>query len=82
MVAPLVLSVLALLVVAGLVWAALTHERADETERFNRAREITTSWADPSLTADRPEGYDYTGERADAPEAVLVPDDGRDRRHR
>ena len=44
MVAPLVLSVLLLLVVSGLVWAALTRERTDEFERFNRARAITSSW--------------------------------------
>ena len=53
MVAPIVLSVLLLIVVAGLAWAVLSHERTDETERFNRAREITTSWADPSKTEDR-----------------------------
>jgi hypothetical protein len=48
MVAPLVLSVLLLLLVSGLAWAVLSHERVDETERWNRAREITSSWADPS----------------------------------
>jgi hypothetical protein len=47
MLAPLVLSVLIVLVVGGLVWAAMTRERPDETERFNRARAITSSWADP-----------------------------------
>jgi hypothetical protein len=72
MVAPLVLTVLLLLFVTGLVWVAFTHERTDETERFNRAREITSSWADPSLTAD-PEPVQ---------EPVRVPDDEAERRHR
>jgi hypothetical protein len=69
MVAPLLLTVVLLLVVAGLAWLALTHERVDETDRFNRARLITSSWAetDPSvwLGEERPvrvpddEGVDY-----------------------
>jgi hypothetical protein len=46
MVAPLLLIVVLLLVIAGLAWLALTHERVDETDRFNRARLITSSWAD------------------------------------
>ena len=54
MVAPLVLAVLLVVVVASLVWLVLVHERTDETERFHRAREITTSWAygDPVLVPD------------------------------
>jgi hypothetical protein len=51
MVAPLLLTIVLFLVVAGLAWLALTHERVDETDRFNRARLITSSWAetDPSV---------------------------------
>jgi hypothetical protein len=66
MLAPIVFSVLLITVVAGLAWAVLTHERTDETERFNRARELTTSWADPSKTQ----------------EPALVPDDERDGQQR
>jgi hypothetical protein len=49
MVAPLLMTVLALLVVAGIAWVALSRDRVDETARFNRAREITSSWADPDI---------------------------------
>ena len=70
MLAPLVLSVLIVVVVAGLVWAAMTRERPDETERFNRARAITSSWADPEAPST-PLG-----------EPVTVPDDVRDKRQR
>jgi hypothetical protein len=41
------LTAAAVLVVGLLVWALVRHERVDETERFHRAREITTSWAAP-----------------------------------
>ena len=37
----------AVVVVGSLGWGALRRERADETERFHRAREITSSWAAP-----------------------------------
>jgi hypothetical protein len=47
MAATVALSALALLILFGLGWTVLRHERADETERFQRAREITTSWAEP-----------------------------------
>ena len=62
MVAPLVVSVLLLVLVAGLVWAVLAHERTDETERFNRAREITSSWAgaEPVLVPDDAPGHEQT----------------------
>jgi hypothetical protein len=46
-VATVALSAAAVVVVGLLVWAFLRHDRADETERFHRAREITTSWAAP-----------------------------------
>ncbi len=47
MVLTTVLLLLAAGVLAGLVWGVLRHERTDETDRFNRAREITSSWAEP-----------------------------------
>jgi hypothetical protein len=71
MVAPVLMILTVLLVLVGLVRLALGHERVDETDRFNRAREITTSWAD----ADHPAWLDLTdGEhgpepRVDAPDA-------------
>lgn len=46
MVTPLVLLLVAVIVVV-LLWGVFRHERTDETERFNRAREITSSWAEP-----------------------------------
>lgn len=72
MLAPLVLSVLIVVVVVGLVWAAMSRERPDETERFNRARAITSSWADPA--AD-PEADPAAGTLLGEP--VTVPDDVR-----
>jgi hypothetical protein len=58
----------AVVVVGSLGWGALRRERADETERFHRAREITSSWAAPgprfqTVPADWP-GDDRTEERA------------------
>ena len=77
MLAPLVLSVLIVLVVAGLVWAAMTRERPDETERFNRARAITSSWAD--LEADPEADPQVDPQVASKPlgEPLTVPDDVR-----
>jgi hypothetical protein len=43
----LALCALALVVVIGLAWSVLVRERTDETERFHRASEITSSWAEP-----------------------------------
>ena len=43
----LVLLLLAAVVLVGLVWGVLRIDHVDETERFHRAREITTSWAEP-----------------------------------
>jgi hypothetical protein len=40
------LSVLVLAALITLVWA-LSRSRVDETERFNRARSITSTWAAP-----------------------------------
>jgi hypothetical protein len=37
----------AVLVLCSLAWGVLRRERTDETERFHRAREITSSWAAP-----------------------------------
>jgi hypothetical protein len=45
--ATVAISAAAVVVVGLLVWAFVRHDRADETERFHRAREITTSWAAP-----------------------------------
>ena len=58
----------AVVVVGSLGWGALRRERADETERFHRAREITSSWAAPgprfqTVPADWP-GDDGAEERA------------------
>jgi hypothetical protein len=58
----------AVVVVGSLGWGALRRERADETERFHRAREITSSWAAPgprfqTVPADWP-GDAGTEERA------------------
>ena len=77
MLAPLVLSVLIVVVVVGLVWAAMSRERPDETERFNRARAITSSWADPQ--ADPLTGMQTDPEALGTPlgEPVTVPDDVR-----
>ena len=47
MLTTIALTAAAVLVVGLLVWALVRHERVDETERFHRAREITTSWAAP-----------------------------------
>jgi hypothetical protein len=42
------LLLLATVAVLGSVgWGVLRHERVDETERFHRASEITSSWAAP-----------------------------------
>ena len=41
------LLVAAVLLIGSLGWGALRHERVDETARFHRAREITSSWAEP-----------------------------------
>lgn len=77
MLAPLALSVLIVLVVVGLVWAAMTRERPDETERFNRARAITSSWADPE--ADPEAALEADPQVASKPfgEPLTVPDDVR-----
>ena len=69
MVAPLLLAALVVLCVAGLAWLALTREHVDETDRFNRARAITNSWADPASLPSEPQ-------------AQRVPDDERDEQHR
>ena len=81
MLATLVLSVLIVVVVVALVWAAMSRERPDETERFNRARAITSSWADPQ--ADPPAGMQADPE-AGTPrgEPVTVPDDVRSEQQR
>jgi hypothetical protein len=42
------LAVLAALVVGGLVWLVLRRERLDDGQRFSKAREITSSWANGS----------------------------------
>ena len=56
------LSALALVVLIGLAWGALRHERTDETDRFHRASEITSSWAEPGphfqTVPDVPAGRD------------------------
>jgi hypothetical protein len=57
-----VLLLLALAVLAGLGWGALRHERTDETERFNRAREITSSWAEPGPRYQTVPAYDESGQ--------------------
>lgn len=57
----MVLTLVLLTAVAGLGrlgWGALRQDRPDETERFHRAREITSSWAEPgprlqTVPADR-----------------------------
>jgi hypothetical protein len=51
MAVPLLLTALVLLCLAGLTWLALTREHVDETDRFNRARDITNAWADPAPAA-------------------------------
>jgi hypothetical protein len=56
-----VLLLLALAVVAALGWGVLRHERSDETERFNRAREITTSWAEPGPHLQTVPAWDERG---------------------
>ena len=61
---PTVLLLLALAVIAGLGWGVLRYERTDETERFNRAREITSSWAEPGPRFQTVPAYDEA-ERAD-----------------
>ena len=78
MLAPLALSVLIVAVVAGLVWAAMTRERPDETERFNRARAITSSWADPMADPMA----DPEAPSTSLGEPLMVPDDVRDKRQR
>ncbi len=60
---PTVLLLLALSVIAGLGWGVLRYERSDETERFNRAREITSSWAEPGPRFQTVPAYDES-ERA------------------
>jgi len=37
----------AVAVIGSLGWGVLRRERVDETERFHRASEITSSWAAP-----------------------------------
>ena len=63
------LTAAAVLVVGVLVWAVLRHDRADETERFHRAREITTSWAapGPQVHDSRPTAVPPAPEQGDAP---------------
>jgi hypothetical protein len=39
------LTLMTVLIVVALAWAVLRRPRGDETERFHRARELTTSWA-------------------------------------
>jgi len=58
--ATLALSAIAVLVVLGLGWGVLRRERSDETERFHRASEITSSWAEHGpryQAADGPAGH-------------------------
>jgi hypothetical protein len=47
----LLVLVLAVVVVLLLVWAVARRDRVDETERFHRASQITSSWASPSAPA-------------------------------
>ena len=42
-----VLLIAAVVVLVSLGWGAVRRERTDETERFHRASEITSSWAAP-----------------------------------
>lgn len=39
------LGLAALVVVVVLFWGANRSDRTDETERFNRARELTSAWS-------------------------------------
>lgn len=39
------LGIAALAIVVLLFWGANRHDRTDETERFNRARELTSAWS-------------------------------------
>jgi hypothetical protein len=48
MVQTMLLALAAVAVVGGLVWAVTRSRRGDEVERFQRAREITSSWVDPA----------------------------------
>ena len=47
MVTTVLLSVAAVVVVLALLWVVLRHDHVDETERFHRASQITSSWASP-----------------------------------
>ena len=47
MVPTVLLSVAIVVVVLGLLWAVLRRDHVDETERFHRASQITSSWAAP-----------------------------------
>jgi hypothetical protein len=60
------LLIAAALVVGSFAWGTLRRERADETERFHRAREITSSWAEPGprfQTVPPTEPTDWSGDR-------------------
>ena len=48
------LGLAALVLVGVLFWAAGRHDRSDETERFNRARELTSSWSSEAGGAPLP----------------------------
>jgi hypothetical protein len=68
MVAPLLLVALVVLCVAGLAWLALTREHVDETDRFNRARAITNSWADPAALGSDGRAQRVPDDEADSPQ--------------
>jgi hypothetical protein len=44
----MLIAAAAVLVVAGLIWVVSRDKRGNEVARFQRAREITSSWVDPA----------------------------------
>jgi hypothetical protein len=59
------LVLIAVFTLGSLGWGALRRERTDETARFHRAREITSSWAAPGprFQTVPAEAGDWTGGR-------------------
>jgi hypothetical protein len=44
----MLIAAVAVFVVAGLIWSVSRDRRGNEVARFQRAREITSSWVDPA----------------------------------
>ncbi|MDP9397112.1 MAG: hypothetical protein M3P96_04495 [Actinomycetota bacterium] len=58
------LGIAALAIVVLLFWGANRHDRTDETERFNRARELTSAWSSEPVREPAPVRKPRRGLRA------------------